>query len=86
MQFVRNFYGTGDAPTPMTKEKTCYQGRQGVRPTTTANLGFKNSKEDGLWRLMPSTDVMAYTDIEGRSPTGVERGMSAPPGQSRKGG
>lgn len=85
MQFVDNFTGRGDAPKPMTKERTCYQSRQGVKPTMTSNLGFKNSNEDGLWKLMPSTDVMPYTSIDGRPPTGVERGMEAPAGQSRKG-
>lgn len=85
MQFVYNFAGGGDAPKPMTKEKTYYQSRQGVKPTTTANLGFPNSSENGPLKLYPSTDVMPYTSIDGRAPTGVERGMEAPAGQSRKG-
>lgn len=85
MQFVDNFTGKGDAPKPMTKDKMCYQGRQGVKPTTTASLAFRNSAEGDAWKLQPSTDVMAYSDIDGRSPSGVERGTEPPAGQSRKG-
>lgn len=79
-------YGTKDEPTPpMTKDKLCYQNRHAVSPTMTNNMRFMDSAEGGLLPMQRSEDVMRYTEINGREPTGPEKGMAPPPGQNRMG-
>lgn len=64
------------APKPShATNKECYQGRMGVKPTTTTQLAFNNSAENGERALYQGT-VMDYTSINGSSPTAQERGMS----------
>jgi hypothetical protein len=62
------------SPPPST-EKTCYQSRQGVVPTRTTQIGFKNSAEDGEWPMYHGV-VMDYTPISGHSPTPMEHGIA----------
>lgn len=67
-------------------EKTYYQPRHEIHPRNgnTGPLGFKDSQEDGLRRLDPTDFVMAYTEINDRTPTPMERGHAID--QERMGG
>lgn len=67
--------GNNPPSPPHATNKECYQGRMGVKPTTTAQLAFNNSAENGERALYQGT-VMDYTSINGKSPTAQERGMS----------
>lgn len=60
-------------PHPST-EKTFYQSRKGVGPTTTTQIGFKNPNENDE-RTLYASRVMSYTGINGHEPTAMEKGL-----------
>ena len=79
-------WSSNGAPNPAhSMDKMCYQSRMGVSPTTTNQLAFRNTKEDGL-RKLEDGSVMAYTDINGRAPTSEERGTPSDQGRMGAGG
>lgn len=75
---------TGSPPeSDLDEAKTIYQSRQGVTPTRTTQIAFKDTKE-GTERAMDPTDfVMSYTPINSREPTPDEKGR--PSDQAAKG-
>jgi hypothetical protein len=73
---MKNRYLMNGNHAPMPKhstEKTCYQGRMGVTATRTPAMAFRNPGEDGM-RTLGSYDHVAYTPINDREPTGMEKG------------
>lgn len=77
-------HGMDGAPHPApSTEKTYYQDRKSWGPSSYPTMGFKSTEEDGLRPLDTRAHVMAYTEINGKPPTGFERGFA--PDQATRG-
>lgn len=60
---------------PHSTEKTYYQSRKGVTPTRNMNMAISNPVE-GAMRSLYHGHEEAYTSINDRAPTAMERGFA----------
>lgn len=85
MRYAPTSTESGAPSSPPSTEKTCYQSRVGVSPTSTPNLGFAKTAAGGMPGRYPGGHVMGYTPINGREPNAIEKGTGQP-SQKNKGG
>jgi hypothetical protein len=72
---------SGAPANPPSTEKTTYQSRMGVSPTSNGNIAFSSTTEGPMHSMDRGAHVMGYTGINGGEPSAMEKGK-APPSQT----
>lgn len=76
MQHEPSLKGNHSPEPPLSTDKLYYQSRKSWGPSTYKTMGFANPGEDGLRAMDTRAHVMAYTQINGKEPTGFEKGFA----------